>query len=403
MNTILHLTIGHCAFDDRIFFKEARSLTKIGDVILFSSSSDGFIRNMSGDKFLEGDYENVKQVAFESPESIFRGLFPITFKRKLLKVLGVYYLIAKKNITKRIKELDVKPDVIHIHEPQLMSTAVKLKKIYNCKIIFDCHEMHLISPFDRYRNKLLAIISFNSLKKNISKYLINFDFTVSVNNYIRSVLLAFNPYGNHYIISNSSIFKGAAGDINDKQITLVHEGMLNFGRGLKLMIDIFNDPWFKQNVELKIVGSLKGEEKKYLDKQIKKNEDLSQCIKSTGWVDYLDVPNQLNNCHIGIIFMEPKLNNLMAGPPNKLYNYLACGLPVISVDLPATTDSINQWGVGEIVNRDILSIKEAIQKILNNYSYYKDNIRQSEQYYNWNYEEQSLSSLYLSILEKNSL
>ena len=47
---------------------------------------------------------------------------------------------------------NTKTDIIHIHEPELFSLAINIKKLFNAKIVYDVHEDYLsmIYTFSRW-------------------------------------------------------------------------------------------------------------------------------------------------------------------------------------------------------------------------------------------------------------
>jgi glycosyltransferase involved in cell wall biosynthesis len=76
----------------------------------------------------------------------------------------------------------------------------------------------------------------------------------------------------------------------------------------------------------------------------------------------------------------------------KLFEYLACEIPVIAVNLPELSDVIETHKVGVITTEN--QIETAIFGIQKNYQYYKNNTKkfrelmQSE--YNWRKEKEKL-------------
>lgn len=84
---------------------------------------------------------------------------------------------------------------------------------------------------------------------------------------------------------------------------------------------------------------------------------------------------------IGISIWKNKYNNYY-GDPGKTKLYSACGLPVIMTDNTPYADIIRETQAGIIVRYNKTSVNNAIKKILDNYSFYKNNVLKTWRYIN---------------------
>jgi len=402
MKKILMLAYVHSGLDGRIFHKEAQTLKENYEVTVLSFCPHRkSIYSMGMDILPEGAYNGVEVVSFyfnKIENFIYRAVRKLYRKLPFIRKYIDYneLFIMNTSIMRAIKEKDLKFDYIHFHEPCLLDTAVKLKKKYGSKLIHDLHEMSL-----SYHLSKKGTIKYAELRRAYLKWLKYFpylDATISVNNYIRAVNLTLNPYIPNILIENTSLFSRQERKESEK-IRLIHEGNLSFSRGLEFACDLFDDQWMRENVSIQVIGKLNGPVKEYFDNRCKEKEYLKEAIKFTGWIDYKNVENYING-DIGIIFMEPFHNNLLAGPPNKLYNCLASGIPVLSFDLPATTDIIQRYDVGIIADRTASSVITGIKKIIESYDYYKSNIEKSIDKFQWDDTGKQLVALYRE-LEKS--
>lgn len=395
MNTVIHIIFSHNAFDDRVFYKEAVSLAKKYRTIILSGTKDGFIYDMGGKQKLEGTYSGVEIYSYpirKKKNAI--GRFVGRIYRNLHIKSKPYY----SALFDRINTLKLNPSIVHIHEPELLVLAEKFKKKYSCKIIFDCHEYYYIHF---QTESFLDSWHFNEIKKSayfFKNKFRNCDAIIGVTKTMEAVNWFLCPNKIHTTIQNSTLI-----DIKKKESTisypirLVHEGSMSFNRGLKLMIEMFSDSWFRENVRLKIVGELKGEELNYYSSMLESNPYLKDCINITGWIAYENLKKYLDG-DIGIIFLE-KYPNYYLSMPNKLFNYVGANMPVLTVDLLEINRTLDSYGIGEITLKSISSIKSEILKIVDNYQYYLNNIKKAKIKLNWEHDEKKLFKLYEEILE----
>jgi glycosyltransferase involved in cell wall biosynthesis len=114
------------------------------------------------------------------------------------------------------------------------------------------------------------------------------------------------------------------------------------------------------------VGDVFGEERAWLKREIEEKE-LHNTITITGWLPYEKVSEAMNACHAGLILFRDCMNNRLAGPPNKLFNYMNAGLPVLSVDFPELRQIILEEECGILIyDQSVKSIIDAIETLLTN-------------------------------------
>lgn len=382
---ILMIAFQHCANDDRIFYKEALSLLKNGFIVsyLVLTDKEGYIRDMSGrilnkeresNIFLEG----VKIIGIKPPAAFLTSMLNKVFLGKFQK--EIISLILEENA-----------NIYHAHEPISLRIAIKAAKISNNKVIFDSHESWVGGTI---KEKLIKI-----------KYLNKIKYMISVNNGIIQNLSRKAKFTITEIIYNCSLpalfpLNKASEKINTP-VVLAHEGVLSFNRGLKNMLHallILKEEF--PNIKLKIIGNSPIKESVYISRFIL-NNGLQKNIIKTGWVKYEDISRHLINCDIGLILYTASKNNLYS-TSNKLFNYIASGLAIVSMDLPETKKIINPLNNGIIVeNHKGKEIAESISKLIKDPLLLLEKKIASQnayQKYNWAVEEKKLINFYKNVL-----
>ena len=88
-------------------------------------------------------------------------------------------------------------------------------------------------------------------------------------------------------------------------------------------------------------------------------------ISRTGWLPYAAVGEAVRHSHVGLILFRDCLTNTLAGPPNKLFNYMNAGLPVLSIAFPEMRRIIGEEGCGHLIaDQSVDAIVHGIEELL---------------------------------------
>lgn len=396
--TIIHITNNHSAFDDRIFYKELCSLTKEYNCYELTATKDGKrLTNMSGKLLEQGVYDNVHCLAYSAN----RMNFVIRCMRKFLPF--IYYPISAtfeaKRILKVLQKENIQADLIHFHDLVFAPVALKLKRKLCCKTIFDSHEFFFSYPFNAGLTKKTTKKATMELLK-WKKAIKGSDFVIGCTKTMNNLISLIRQDDRHGIVYNSSMFeaKTQKRTIEGKEkIVLLHEGAMPFNRGLKLMLEIFRDEYIREHFQLRIVGTIKGAEKAYYEEKCQEYNLTEDNIYFTGWVDYIDVPKELQG-DIGILFFEKAFNTFYS-MPNKLYNYHVAGVPVLATQCAELSDTIKEYGTGVIVERNVEAVKRGLMNIVENYSDFQERVLENQKKFHWSSDEVRLFEIYDTVLE----
>jgi glycosyltransferase involved in cell wall biosynthesis len=390
---ICMLSIDHSPLDDRIYYKEACSLHKHGFEVtmLFCADENGFAYDMGGKKIINQDKNTVLQL-----DGIVCHLVKRDLRNPIEKILHKFFL---GNFIHNFiqKGIEINADVYHAHEPVSYYLGLKIQEKTGAKLIFDSHESWV----------------GGTLKDQFVKhlYLNKLTYLITANQITRGSLLVKNPSLKTEVIYNFAhpeIFKSTFEESKLLNPIIVHDGYLPFNRGLKEMIEVIkllkND---FPKIKFRILGETKGEEKIYLQQKIEEYQ-LYDNIEETGWIDYVNVGNYLNDCSIGLLLKTNTPNNILGGPAIKLFHYFAYGIAVVDIDLPESTRFLNKTQSGiSIQKRSITKITEAIELLLKDHTLLKkycQNSFNSYQKFNWLEEEKKLVSFYKNeVLNDNFL
>jgi glycosyltransferase involved in cell wall biosynthesis len=166
-----------------------------------------------------------------------------------------------------------------------------------------------------------------------------------------------------------------------KQI-LIYQGALNLGRGIELMIDCME---FLPDVELLIVGQgdISGELKMRV-----KNRNLSDSIHFLGRVNPKELKKLTPNASIGFSLEEDLGLNYRYALPNKIFDYIHAGIPVIVSDLPIMSKLVLETGIGEVLKeRNPRALADLVREVLLKQRSYEKNLYTAARKFNWNEEK----------------
>ncbi len=391
--------VGHLPFDNRIFYKEARSLQKAGYAVSIITSV-GYFDEVKDDISIKGFRIN--------PIFFHNRIFAELRIRTILRFVKFVYYGLKENA-----------DIYHCHEFHVLFPAYFIKLLRKfCKkktyIIHDVHEFYLepslwnenISFWEKLKFRLLIF-----LDKKINRKV---DFIVCTEEPKTKKFLRYHiPRRKIMVIENYvplDLFQISSKEFDSQKPVFAYAGGLSFERGIDKLVKVTVSFARKHKVKPKLLllgkFGYRGEEKKILD-YCKKNKEFLD-LEITGWIPHPEVPKRLREADICFaLYNSKRYKKVLSGKagPIKLYEYMACGKPIIAVNYNALKNVIEKRRRGIIVN-----LEDGINGIVNAIEFYFRNpqrITQDgrngrlavEKYYNWSIGEKKLLKIYEGIYE----
>jgi glycosyltransferase involved in cell wall biosynthesis len=362
---ICHLTSVHSHNDTRIFLKECTSLVNTTNKVYFIVP--GEVTKTINNVYICG----VKKIKGNR------------FKRMTKMVYAVYR-----------KALEINADVYHFHDPELIPVGLKLKS-KGKKVIYDIHEdlprallsKSWIQPFLRnLLSKVFEIFENYSSKK--------FDCLITATPFITDRFKKINP--NTININNYPLLDELQNSFSEnpisKQKQVCYVGGLGPIRGIYQLLSAAD----KIKGTLHIAGPITP---KKMEEQLYKHNN----IEYVGCLDREGVKKLLASSVAGLVTFLPEPNHVNA-QPNKMFEYMSAGIPIICSDFPLWKSIIEKHDCGICVDPENPSaIADAINFLFKNPDIAermgKNGRDAVEKVYNWELEAKKLIIAYESIIK----
>lgn len=128
----------------------------------------------------------------------------------------------------------------------------------------------------------------------------------------------------------------------------LYQGHLQPDRGLDRLVR--TAAFLEQNIVIVMMGSSAGSTQAQLEDLIT-HERVADRIKIIPPVPYTELPDWTSSADIGLIIYKPDYSpNVQMMLPNKLFEYLMAGLPVLASPLDAVTEVIKAHDVGMVLS-----------------------------------------------------
>jgi glycosyltransferase involved in cell wall biosynthesis len=113
--------------------------------------------------------------------------------------------------------------------------------------------------------------------------------------------------------------------------------------------------------------------------------DLSDAVAFHGFIDdHAELEQRLSRCTFGLALYSPELDDFSRyADPGKPKVYLACGLPVIIVDVPAVAGEIAEAGAGLCISYDRGALSDAVATLIDDLDAFRANARAMAAQYDW--------------------
>jgi len=281
-------------------------------------------------------------------------------------------------------------DIIHCHDFYSLPIGVKLKERLGTPFVYDAHE--LWNPIISGTNpKPLTNYYMRKEKQGLE----NADHIITVA----------EPHLQHFLnrgYQNVTIVSNCKEKISDKYIpsrnkvfNLIYIGVFNGKRFTPEAIEICKEI---SDIRFELAGYGGNEDK------IKNliNNDSKNRTRFLGKLPMNEVIPKTLEADAILCMLDPSFMNNRVGPPNKLFEAMVCGRPVIATKNTYSGKLVKKLDMGLAIDYDKKSFKNAVIKLRDNPDLRKrlgkNALKAALLRYNWEEEEKRLLEVYEKVL-----
>jgi glycosyltransferase involved in cell wall biosynthesis len=284
-----------------------------------------------------------------------------------------------------------KVDIVHSNDLSALPVAVLIKFFgKNVKVVYDCHE------YETEINGLKGIEK--KAKKILEKCLVPFaDKIITVSESIAGEYAQLYNISKPYLILNCPAYnKRSKSDLFRKNLSIgpektifLYQGGLTKGRGIELLLEAFSDLVDDKNV-LVLMGYGP------LESLVKSKAEVSSNIFFHPAVEPSILLDYTSSADYGILFYEDTCLNHRYCSPNKIFEYLMAGLPVISSNLVEMKRLVEREGVGIVAQENTVQGFQSaiIDSLAQDYSAIRESVLKAREKFCWEEQEKVLKEIY---------
>lgn len=178
-------------------------------------------------------------------------------------------------------------------------------------------------------------------------------------------------------------------------LILLQGSGINVNRGTEELIEAFLPEYGIRDALLLIIGD--GNVMEQLREKVR-DQHLEKRVRFLPKMPYEQLMQHTSNATIGVSLDKPGSLNYLYSLPNKLFDYIMAGTPVLVSDLPELRRIVEKYQVGKISkNHDPSQIALCIKEMLNDpeqLSRWRSNCLEAAKEINWEKEEGVIRGIY---------
>lgn len=312
---------------------------------------------------------------------------PASIFSKVIKFVKFYFLIYKYLRCYKIS-------CINAHSLSVLPLCYILSVIHKCKLIYDTHELETetnsISGIRKVISKLLERILITRVdhvfvvSENIADW---YDKHYPIN---RPTVL-YNAPSCASVISRKHYFHDKYNLENDVKIML-YVGGLSSNRGIEQMLTLATELVAYKSLKFVFMGSGP------LECKIEQCALTQDNIYLHSPVSRAQVIDLVGHADIGWSLVQDSCLSHYYSMPNKLFEYVFSGIPVLTTNMKETAQFVIENNVGRVISEfDVNEMLRSIDTLINDPTYLSYKIAERVEGFSWVEQETKLNNVYMKL------
>jgi glycosyltransferase involved in cell wall biosynthesis len=346
---------------------------------------------------------SVEIVALKTPQ------LPKTSKLNKVKITRIYIPFWRRgplkfilfNIRLFISLLRSDYKVLHAHDIWVMPGSVCANFFKRRILVYDAHEFTCgLEIFQRkpFSGFLWSLAEWISIKK--------IDSLITINDWHQRLFqekyehIPMTTVIMNYPSRADNMLGNQLRGFQNREEIVLFQGILKEGRGLRAIIKSMQD---LDTGQMHIIGEGDLEEEL---RQFIRSSQLENIVQMKGKISWDKLLLETQKARAGLVLFEPLSENYNYAAPNKFFEYVMAGTPVIASAIPTFKEFNRQFEVAILVDpSNIEEISRAIQLLLTQeekWNGYHQNCLEAREKWNWEAQEMRLVKLYKELVSKKS-
>lgn len=295
---------------------------------------------------------------------------------------------------------DYRPDLIHANDANTLVPALIASKVLGIPFVYDSHELwtkrnvrvdRILAPYVEQLIEALGITraaGVITVSPSIASWLQHHYKLGEMPSLVRNIPLPRQD--------GPGRLRELAG-LSESDTIVSYSGGVTTGRGLEEAVDCLVG--LPSDVHLVMLGY---GDQAYIASLFERarNAGVASRVHLVGPVGPSEVASALSDADVALVAIEPKVLSYRFALPNKLFEALHGGIPVVATDLPDMREIVETYEAGEVFSwGDAEGLARAITSVRNDRERYAAGAARAASELTWAGEAETLLATYESALE----
>jgi glycosyltransferase involved in cell wall biosynthesis len=291
----------------------------------------------------------------------------------------------------RVVKAYKKSDILHCNDLNALPVGVVIKKFFNkkAKIVYDAHEYETeTNGLSGLKQKVVRLIEKRLIKHT--------DAVITVSNLIAEEYVRLYGIKKPALVLNTPVYKTVEKKnlfreefgIKKEQKIFLYQGALNSGRGLETLLEAFKE--LKSNSVIIFMGY--GVLAPLIAQSAKESENIyfHEAVSPEVVLDYT------SSADFGISTIEDSCLSYRYCLPNKMFEYMMVGIPLLVSPLPEMKKVVEEYNVGVVLEENSVDgVKKSVEEAMTlDVKTLENNLEVAKTIYNWQEQEKVLLKVY---------